>query len=197
MVKVIGIDVDDTLCSTIAYFLFDFNREHNSNIKVDDIKSFELTTVKNFSQDYIYKKLIKHLKECLDKYDILENSFEVLNYLKSKGYKLKIITSRRIELKEKTVKWLNNHFGENFFDDIIFYNKKDFEKCKAEIAKENNIDLLIEDAPHYVKNANQLGIKVLVFDRPWNKNLTEENYYKRVYSWNDIKLILENLNQLK
>lgn len=189
----IGIDVDEVLCRTNDYFLYEFNKKHKTNFMRDELTSYTYDCFKGFDGEYIFDCLIKHLNESSIFYDVLDSSKEVLLELKEMGHELFIITSRWKDLGEKTKLWIYKHFGEDFFKDILIYNDgSDRNIDKSQIAQEYNIDVLIEDAPKYALNTASKKIKVLLFNQPWNKNVPESEYITRVYSWNEIGVILSD-----
>ncbi|MFW6285984.1 MAG: 5' nucleotidase, NT5C type [Nanoarchaeota archaeon] len=196
----IGIDIDEVLCKTNDSFLKAFNKKHNTNIKRTDIFNYDYSCVEHFQRGYILSELIKHLELNLNNFEIVVDAKNVLKKLKNKGYKLYVITARNKELvSEKTIDWLNFHFGENFFEKILFSNEgKNMRYCKSEITKKYNIDILIEDEPNYATNCAELGIKVFLMDCPWNKKVVESNNLTRIYNWIDIEnLLLNEMQQLK
>jgi len=190
----LGIDIDEVLCSTNDYFLEEFNKKHNTNFKKEDLTSYKFSNFKEFKSEYIFNELMKHIENNLIKYNILENSKEVLEKLKTK-YELYIITSRWIKFKTKTIAWLNKHFKENFFKEILIYNDEFENKCKIDIAKKNKINILIEDAPEFIIKADKENLKIILMDRPWNRKIKENKNIKRVYNWKEIeKELLKEIN---
>jgi len=57
---------------------------------------------------------------------------------------------------------------------------------KSAICKELGVDLIIEDAPHYIEDCSEAGIKVFIFDRPWNQEVRENDLITRVRDWGEI-----------
>ncbi len=192
---IIGIDIDEVLCRTNDYFLFELNKKYGTNFRREELVRYDYNCFKGFSGEDIFNELIEHLHNNLIYYDIFDGSKEILKKLKKDGHKLYIITSRWKEFEEKTLIWLEKHFGKNFFDKILIYNDKFEKKSKDEIAKENNIDVLIEDAPKYALKASKNKIRVLLMNHPWNKDLEENEFLIRVYSWEDIYEKIKNFNK--
>lgn len=194
---IIGIDVDEVLCRTNDYFLFEFNKKHNTNFKREQLIRYDYECFEGYKGEYIFDCLVKHLEENLTFYDIFDDSKNVLTQLKNKGHKLYIITSRWTEFREKTIFWLNNHFGENFFDKVLIYNGKNEKICKSEVARDNGIDILIEDAPKYAINSAKINIYVLLMNHPWNRNIKGKKNLKRVYNWLEISKEIDKISKKK
>lgn len=186
----IGVDIDEVLCRTNDYFLKEFNKNHNTDFKREQIKRYNFDCFEEYSGKYVFNKLVEHLKENLSEYEIVKDAKEVLSELKKENH-LFIITSRQDFFKEKTLSWLNLHFEENFFENILFLDDFKFFSCKSEICNEYKIDVLIEDAPNHAINTSQNGIKVLLMDCPWNRDIKENKNLIRVKNWKEIKTILE------
>lgn len=188
----IGIDVDGVLCRTVEYFLFDFNKQHNTKFSRDDIKEVEFIVLEGFDGDYILDKLVEHIDGNMSFYDITDHSKKVLKKLKEQGHELIVITARMNHFKDKTVEWLEYHFGKDFFDDIVFYNHSSKERIpKYKVCNDMAVELLIDDSPDNAIGANKHGINVLVMSNPWNEHLEDTNMLKRVNNWKDV---LEHLS---
>lgn len=65
-------------------------------------------------------------------------------------------------------------------------------KNKSEICVGKKIKLMIEDASHHALDCANLGINVILFDKPWNKNVTHKNI-TRVKSWKEVLEIIKIL----
>ena len=61
---------------------------------------------------------------------------------------------------------------------------------KRQIVADNKIDLFIDDLPSNCERAHELGINVLIFDSPYNK---EENRFQRVENWKEIYNIVNGV----
>jgi uncharacterized HAD superfamily protein len=184
----IGIDIDEVLCYTNDHFLEEFNLKHNTNFKKKQLLDYYYNHLVGFESKYVINEIVNHLINNSEEYDIIEDSKEVLTKLKQDN-KLFIITARKeILFLEKTTNWLKRHFGENFFEEIIFSTKNHEEKyCKSDICTKYNIDIMIEDAPHHALKCADKNIKVFLMNRPWNKSLKEHDNITRVNSWREIE----------
>ncbi len=190
----IGIDVDEVLCRTNDYFLYEFNKKHGTNFMRDQLSSYTYDCFDGFDGKYVFDCLVEHLHKDSLYYDVFDSSKRVLFQLKKDGHQLFVITSRWNDLREKTIKWIYNHFGENFFEDILIYNDgTDMKIDKSEIVVKLGVDILIEDAPKYAISTASKGVKVLLFNQPWNCNVLENEFIQRVFSWNEIGVIISDL----
>lgn len=55
---------------------------------------------------------------------------------------------------------------------------------KAEICLAEGIPILIEDHKDYSLSCAEKGIKVILFDKPWNRDFEHDNI-TRVAGWNE------------
>lgn len=182
----IGIDIDDTISDTYEII---FNLAQKFTI--EDLKRDIETNNKSFyTHLYIegfhnWEK--QETKAFLDKYylETIENvrakmfAVDIINKLKEEGNKIYLITARvgieKFDIGEVTKKWLEKNNIK--YDELIVDAQN-----KAEIAKNKNIDVFIDDSYSNCKKVSDAGIKTFIMDYIINHNLGEDGF-KRVYSW--------------
>lgn len=178
----IAIDIDDVLSTTSKHFIEHINNKYNINYKFHQMRDYNFNWLENISPNEIFL----FLEEKLEDYEIFENAKETIIQLKQE-HELFILTSRKEAVKARTIIWLNTHFGENLFNEIIFINSTQTQNnCKGEVCVKNNFDILIEDAPHFAEKSSKMGIKVFLMDRPWNQNIKNGANLQRVKNWKEI-----------
>lgn len=183
----IAVDIDEVLCRTNDSFFEFFNKEHNTKFSREDILDYNYSSLEGFNEEYVFTSVVKFVHENVENFHIVPESIEILKKLKSEGHKLFILTSRWENLYDRTKKWLDVSFGENFFENIFFTGGVvHAKKCKSDVCIKEKFDLLIEDAPKYAINTSQKKILVLLMDCPWNRSLIENKYLVRVKNWNEI-----------
>ncbi len=182
----IGIDIDDTISETYETLFpyaqkytietlgrsgeIDKNQECLTHFYVQAMHKWNEKEDTDFWEKY-YKNLIKEVK-------IKTLAKEVLDKLHENN-KIILITARW-EMKdgkigEMTKEWLTQNKIE--YDKLIL-NATD----KVKIAKENEIDLFIDDSFKNCKEISNVGIKAFLMDSRLNK-VYEDEKIKRVYSW--------------
>lgn len=189
----IGIDIDEVVVEYIRHFLKFCEINLERKFVLEDISEFNLWRTLDISRE----EVVSIAKNFNEKNLFLELNFvegfkDAINFL-SKENELFFVTSRPIEIKEKTFKFFKEHFPESNFE-IIFSDsclKKESEKTKADICKELGIKILVEDRRKYALDCAENNIKVFLMDKPWNRNCEHENII-RVKNW---KEILERLNE--
>ena len=90
------------LCEEIIQ---EFNRAHNEILKVSDVLTY------NLNGDSRLESIYKNYEEVnREKLPLQPGALEILTKLKSLGHELYVITSREIQHKEKTQKYLSYLF---------------------------------------------------------------------------------------
>lgn len=187
----IGIDIDDTLSESIEATDY-YAKEYTETILK---RKFEMKKLKEYNETWYLEAYGWTQKEDEDffrlyQYKILQSAKpkkDVQETIKriSNNNKIIIITAREKELKDITIKWFKDNNIK--FDEIIF-EKKD----KIIAAKENNIDLFIDDNYKICKSMSEIGIKALLMNSRFNSKKELEQII-RVYNWKDIeKIILDS-----
>lgn len=188
----IGIDIDEVLAKFIDTWHDFLNEEYSVKYKFDDIYSYSIPEVYDFSKEDAVKRIFDfYNSKNFSTIEPYENSKEVLSELKG-DHKLIIVTSRPTEIEKQTINWLDKHY-KDLFDDIILtsgFSRKGFCQTgnnKADICHEYDIDLFIEDAPAYCTGIAEEGIQVLMMDKPWNQDVKTGKKLKRIDNWNNVK----------
>ncbi len=192
----IYVDYDDCLCETARAFSTLADKMFKTNVPYEDIRFFNLQ--KSFElDDKQYDELMirGHEPEELLSYEETPGASDVINEWVKKGHDVTIITGRPYIAYELSKVWLERHgfpdvklyclnkYGrENFIKNSSFsLELEDYYKMK--------FDYAVEDSPLAFKFFDHLpDMKVLVFDRPWNRDaeLPGDNY-RRCHDWETIR----------
>lgn len=184
----IGIDIDDTISNTFETFLpfmqkfveQDLSRKLNLNLS-------SRTDYYNIIEKYGLNE--EEARGFWEKYYIpmLENvnpkisAVEVINTLKEKGNRIILITARVddeiVDAKAITEKWLD----ENKINyDKLIINSHD----KLEIAKQEKIDIFIDDSIRNCEMVSSGNIKTYMFSTQ-NNNYYENENIEKIVSWDE------------
>lgn len=186
MNRKIGIDIDDVVVHLVKHFYEFYNKKFGKNLnsenhfKYDFMGSFSISTKETIS-------LIKefYFTEYFDNLDLIESSVDSIHEL-SKGYEIFFITSRHLDIKDKTENLLQKLFP-NIKYTLIFSG--DFfkgNKSKVEICEGVGISIMIEDNEIYALDCAKKGVKVFLLDKPWNQNYEGHENIMKVKNWNEI-----------
>jgi len=175
----IGIDIDNTICSTdekLCYY---------ENIFIND----ENISRDNIWNDSIYKNkfLNLYLEKIYKESDLKKDALEVIKkiLLNNEVY---IITARSNNYVNNMISLINKYFSS--FDlkiDKIIINAKD----KVDACLNNDIDIMIDDNLYNYNKLLDNGINSILFDDK-GRNIFVKN---RVTCWKDIEKIIANLEE--
>lgn len=186
---IIGIDIDGVLTNLERFQLdygskYFFETENKININHNDYEIIDIFNATTEKDD-------KFWKEYLDFYAKKEPArrfaSEIIKKLKNDGHQIYIITARFLtdrddylgkKMRSIVKKWLKNN--QIIYDKIIFSQED-----KRNICKENNVDIMIEDAPKNIVELSEVLPKVICFDALYNREIAKDNVI-RCYSWYDI-----------
>jgi excinuclease UvrABC ATPase subunit len=171
----IGVELDDVLTDSFEFSDIDYTQIHNWDFKNSlGIKPKELR-----------KKYLNNLKENIFNFTPNKQAKDSLIKLKEEGHKIYLITSREKEFYEDTLKWIDNNFEKKFFEQLIFV-KKTNSKTKSSIAKDYELDFLIDDQKDEIKESISIKTTYLLLDKPWNRNIKDTQRRIRFTTWNKI-----------
>ena len=192
----IYVDFDDCLCETARSFSGLAAEMFGKNVPYERIRYFDLYKSFDLNKDQFERFMIRgHQPEVLLSYEETPGASAVINEWIDCGHEVSIITGRPYSTYEPSRLWLDNHGFKNIRlyclnkygrDGII--NDSDF--ClEPEDYYKMTFDYAVEDSPKAFKFFDHLpNLKVLVFDRPWNRECRFPNgNYKRCFNWMDIR----------
>ncbi len=185
----IGIDVDDTISNSFETIFADSQKfdielgnsgEPKQYGKISDHNQIETLyshwtneQIELFWKKYFIKVLtVARPKDCVA---------EVLKNLKEEGNNIIIITSRyeelegSTEIEDYTRKWLDKN---GIVYDKLVLGAND----KLKVAKENDIDLFIDDSIKHCRNAQSGNIRTILYTSICNQGV-ETPDLERAYSW--------------
>ena len=189
----IGIDMDGVL-TDLTRFVTDYGRKfcYENNIKYRiHPEEYNEASALGVSEENTYKFWNKYLPYYATEYPTREFASEVIKKLKENN-EIYIVTARNEDglpqelhgkMKEFVNAWLEKN--EIQYDEIIYTKGSKLPFCL-----DNNIDIMIEDAPMNIKDIST-KIPVLCFDNSYNKGIEGENI-TRVYSWYDVLRVIES-----
>lgn len=168
----IGLDLDDTICSTKEMI------KKYADIYCEDNKIDVDTLWKD--NNYRVDFLTRYLQEIYSHVQIKNNAKQVINKLKSMNNKIYIITARsnnfvNVDMKE----FISNYLRKNeiVIDDIII-NAKD----KVEACKNLKIDIMLEDSLYNYNSLIDSGVNAILYDElNIHKDITN-----RITNWEEI-----------
>lgn len=177
----IGIDIDNTICSTDELL----DKKIDDYIKEKGMSQKEFFSDIKYMSDFYEEKLLEVVFE-----DQVKDGFlDVLNKLKINN-EIIIVTARNEKLsksfqnmRKATLEWLekNNIYYDKYYDDA-------YKEGKVRVCKKEGIDIIIDDDINNYLAFKDSGIKTLLFDDK-GKYL---DIVDRVGSWREVEEVLFN-----
>lgn len=191
---VIGLDIDDTITDTYGV-MFGYAQKYtiedlNKNIEIDYSQSISshnyIQIMHNWNEKEEEAFFRKYYKQIVKETTPFPFAVETINKLNQEGNKIILITARwdfdDTNVRKLTEEWLEKE--DIHYDKLVVNASK---KLKA--AKENNLDIFIDDSFENCKEIAESGIKTFIMDTRCNKNL-ENSKIKRIFSWPHLSYVL-------
>lgn len=177
------VDVDNVLEDLNTPWVNAINKKYGTSVQPSEIIDWDITKFfSGLSKTQVFSPL--HSKELWDLLTPLENSQKIMKSLIDDGHRILIVTSAHPDTIPFKYNFLKRYFPFIPFKDVIITSHKQMVKG----------DILIDDAPHNLKDGEYLGI---LMDAPHNKEYNESSQaIVRVHNWDEIYSIVNNLGEL-
>ncbi|WP_167859650.1 5' nucleotidase, NT5C type [Paenibacillus cymbidii] len=182
----IGIDLDNTVLDATSSHLFYYNKVSGLSFVPEDVNDFFIYRLYGWSRaerDEIYHR---HGHDIHWHSSPFPSAIEVLGELAAQ-HRLSIITARPPLFQDVTLRWLAHHG--------VPYHRIAFTENKLEACMEAKVDVLIDDAPHYAREFAERNRPVILFDQPYNRDVSHERVY-RAAGWPEIGKLLDDIGAI-
>jgi uncharacterized HAD superfamily protein len=182
----IGVDLDNTVLDATSSYLQYYNKASGLSLTPDDVNDYCFYRL--YGWDNEQHKTVYHKYG----FDIHWNSkpfpmaVEILQQLFDK-HQISIITARPLLFHEVTVEWLKHH--------NIRYHNITLTENKLQECINSNVDVLIDDAPHYAKEFALQNKPIILFEQPYNSPIANDLVY-RASNWLEVKKQIDYLESL-
>ncbi len=189
----IGIDFDDVITDFTEALMSYYHKRYGKKVNLDQILIWDW----GLYWGVLREEAIKRVDEYHESHKVAELPplKDAISSLKKllKKHKVFIITGRPVRFQYKVEEWLQHHLNKRL--EVIHAGEFHIGRraTKAEICKELSIPLIIEDVKETALSCAEAGIKVILFNKPWNKNFHYHNVY-RVDNWHNALNVIEKLN---
>ena len=192
----IYVDFDDCLCETARAFCRLVYDMFGKNVPYEEMQYFNLQKAFDLTDEQYEQLLIKgHEPEILLSYEETPGASTVVNYWIDNGHDVSIITGRPYNSYEPSRIWLDRH---GLQDAKLYcldkYGRENFIKnsdfsLKIDDYLKMRFDYAVEDSPSAFRFFDHMPeLKVMVFDRPWNRKCEFPGQnYRRCNDWDAIK----------
>lgn len=180
----IGFDIDNVLVDFITPYLEYHNKKYGTKFTKQDIKKYDLSEALGIEKNELEQNFIDFMFN--GQGSNLAPSNNVINLIGriAPVNDLYIITSRMDIFHKQTLEMIRKYFPGCFKG--IKYSDSSGNHTKGYIAKNLGLELFVEDSPDHAVDIAKQKINVLLFDSPWNKELENSQYIKRIKNYYEI-----------
>ena len=195
----IYVDFDDCLCETARHFCSLAEKLFKKKVPYENIEYFDLQKSFSLTDEQYEQMMIEgHRPDVLLAYEDTPGASETVNSWIDSGHSVSVITGRPYSAYEPSRIWLNDHGLERVgLYCLNKYGRDSFIKDSTfgldiEDYKRMHFDYAIEDSPAAFEFFSHLpDLKVLVYDRPWNKKcMLPDERFRRCVDWKMIKSLV-------
>ena len=186
MIKLnICIDIDGTITSPYHFIPY-LNELYNKNITEEECNTHNWEVLYGVDMNTMISEFHEKYMHSYGEAKVVDDAKNIIDELK-KNHNLYFVTARDAKLTDITKNWLN----ENGFEEIdVYLLGSDY---KIQKAKELECHIFIEDNPSNAMQLANEGMKVLLIDTNYNKEIEHENIV-RVNNWIDIHGFIQEYN---
>jgi len=189
----LAVDLDDIVGDFLTNFILFHNKEYGSTLKREDFHNYLYNEILKLSIEETKVRMHKFYDSNLCKEILpMPGSLTALPLLKKKGVKLFLITGRHNSIVDKTKEWVEENFP-NIFSDIYHtsaHETNGLKVKKSKVCLDLGAKTIIEDDWMHITDCASKGIKVMVYNHPWNQRVLPFGA-KRFLGW---KGIFQELN---
>lgn len=180
---VIGIDMDDTICSTNELIIVEadkYDKEVLGGTGVKDVKAYEFVDMLGWKPEVKGQFFFDRLENIMGNAEIKPNAKEVINKLYDEGNKIIFISFRKAKYIKDPYKLTKNWLDRNGvkYHDIFIDTGSKVDECI-----ENKVSLFIDDKESHCEEVNAAGIDVILFTNAYNG---EEKRFVRKDNWLEV-----------
>ena len=183
---VIGIDMDDTICSTNELIIKEadrYDKEVLGGSGVKDASAYEFTEMMGWEKDMKGKFFKDRLEYIMDHAEIKDHAKDVINKLHDEGAKIMIISFRKGKYIKDPYMLTKNWLDRNgvHYDKIYVDTGSKVDECV-----DNNVNLFIDDKESHCEDVSSAGIDVILFTNFYNhaeKRFVRKDNWLQIYEY--------------
>lgn len=190
------VDIDDVLADATAV-LIDLARDlFAREVEYQDCHSFDLG--ESFGLSPAQRDLLldaAHADAVVESMVAVEGASQILTAWEAKGHEVHIVTGRPPETLPATRRWLlRENMRHETLASVDKYGRQEHLPHAVPLSRlaERRFDVAIEDSVPMARYlVEEVGARVLLLDRPWNRDVSEvpraaRSRIQRVSSWTEI-----------
>ncbi len=166
----IALDLDGTLADIIGLWLEEYNIKNNIKVSYEYITKWDFWLNLGYTPTRFFKELSECWKSWHKVKPIESNISLVVNNLHRFG-NVDIVTARDPESSEYAREWLKYH---NIKYDNFILVARGSDKAYLEY------DIFIDDSPINARKIASLNKRILLYDQPWNRDISNSSNIIRI-----------------
>ncbi|TQQ83178.1 hydrolase [Peptacetobacter hominis] len=178
----ICVDIDGTVTDPYGFIPY-LNEIFNRNLTKEEYTTLDWEKLYGIREDDFYINFDKNYSYTYEKAKAVSGARDTLKEF-SDVAEICFVTARQPYLYDLTKNWLDK----NGFSGYDIYTLGNMKKSKK--AVELGCDIFVEDDPDNVKDLAENGIKVIIMDTNYNRNVEGKNI-KRAADWDEAKSIID------
>lgn len=193
---IIGIDIDDTITDTYEVMINYSQKYIIDVLKKEPIlrdgscnEAYYTRYLYGWENDEDFEFLKEYYERIMNEVKPKTLAIEYLQKLHNQGHKIVLITARwdseKFDIREVTKKWIQKN---SIPYDKLIVNAEN----KLVAAKQENIDVFIDDTFKNCKILSDNGIRTYLMDSRMNRGFEDEKI-TRVYSWPHLYMKLTDM----
>jgi uncharacterized HAD superfamily protein len=181
---VIGMDIDGVIVDYGSVILPLLSEVCNRKVAYQDLCSWDLGEALNIDEETMADTWERILNgDLLRQAPAIKGAIEGLAAIS--GHEIWLVTSRPFSTQSLTLSWL--HDNKVRYDHVVFNRRGD------KLSVGPTFDVFVEDFIEEARVIAEAGISTILFDQPWNHAAVLPNNCKRVYDWNAMLLLINDL----
>ncbi len=178
--QIIGVDFDDTIVDYMGIWLKVFNKETGKNASINEITKWKLFEIFSdvIDEDKMKELFAKAWKEEYENTKLVDPLLPKVFADLHKMFSIYVITASFASNAQITGLLEHNRIK---YDKLI-HVQHHTEKLSEEI------NIYVDDNPRAAEEFAENGKKVVLFDRPWNRDIKETDSIKRARSWKEVEM---------
>lgn len=186
----IGVDADGVLTDMSAY-ICEYGEKYFKR-KPNNLDGYSTAEIFGCSDKDEFRFGLRYFFTYCKKWPPRENCSEIISKLNDDGHQLYEITARKFVTMKNPLGWYSRKLFENWlkrhkmsFKEIFYCSESNSPRDKLIGCRKYKIDYMIDDKPEVALHLADNGIKVLLFDTRYNKDVAHDNII-RVDNWEDV-----------
>ena len=180
---VIGIDIDDTICSTNERIIVEadkYDKEVLGGSGIKDATAYEFTEMMGWEKEMKGQFFADRLEYIMDNAELKPRAKELINKLHDEGNKIIFISFRKDKYIKDPYKLTKDYLDRHGVKyDGLFVNTG----TKTDECLENGVKLFIDDKESHCEDVSNAGIDVVLFTNAYNQ---EEKRFVRKDTWEEV-----------